>query len=468
MKGKAFLLLLSIAVAAACGAAERFMGAAVYADYAYASYTSPKGCSVAVVDLSSREVFRVATRLSREGRCVGAPIVSGDVFYLPLAAGVEAFDVSNPERPAFLCRLDGALCGGVESVAATGDRLSVKGPTGVLTYSIQDPFSPTLVAASKGTAPSAEAAKTTSVGDFVIFPRPAAAPGNGHQLVSAQIDDGTNLVALSSLAVAALPTGFAHGEAPNLFFYANGLSAGLLEIAPDGALADRGVFFTAEDASRGPLSVACDGRGLVALACRNDGVRIFSAKAFAADAITPATVIATHGDARAVAFANGKLYVADGTHGAMVYAVDDDGLVTLAADYILPDGAATAVAADGATAFLAGEETLAARLGGAISGHGALHEIAREKAARGRASDIAALRRGGRTLAAIADGEGGVVLADLQGPDTTAILARLCPAGGRKANITALCVVGNAICAFDPATGPHLLPLPKGLGAAGD
>ncbi len=458
---------MTLAVATPCVAAERFLGAAVYADYAYAASSSQKGCSVAVVDLSSREVFRVASRLSRKGRGVGAPVVNGDALYLPLASGVEVFDVSNPELPEFLCRLDGSPCGGVESVSAVSNGvLSIRGPKGTLEYSVSDPFSPALIAAPHGAAPSPASSKITAVGNFVIFPRPAAGPGNGCELVSARIDGGTNLVEVFSMSLAASPTSFSHGEAPNLLFYATGLSAGLLEVALDGRLVDRGVFYRAEDVSRGPLAVACNGRGLVALACRSDGVRVFSARAFAAASVTPATVVATRGDAQSVALEGDLLYVADGTKGAAVYAVDDDGLVSFRADYILPTGSATAIAVDGANAFLACEETLLARLGRAVAGRGTLHETRREQSATGLASDIVAFRRGGRLLVAIADGDGGVAIVDPRGREGGAVVARLRPAGGRKASIRALCVVGNAICAFDPDTGPVLLPLPKDVEGA--
>ena len=464
MKSGAFLLL-ALAVATPCVAAESFLGAAVYADYAYAAYSSQKGCSVAVVDLSCRDVFRVASRLFRKGRGVGAPVVNGDALYLPLAAGIEVFDVSNPELPEFLCRLDGFPCGGVESVSAISNGvLSVRGPKGALEYSVSDPFSPVLTAAPDGAAPSPASSKIAAVGNFVIFPRPAADPSNGCELVSARIDGGTNLVEVFSMSLAARPTSFSHGEAPNLLFYATGLSAGLLEVALDGKLVDRGVFFQADDVSRGPLSVACNGQGLVALACRNDGVRIFSAKAFAAASVAPATVVATRGDARSVALEGNRLYVADGAKGAAVYDVDEDGLVSFRADYILPTGSAAAIAVDGANAFLACEETLLARLGSAVAGRGTLHETRREQSATGLASDIATFRRGGRLLVAIADGDGGVAIVDPQGREGGAVVARLRPSGGGKANIRALCVVGNAICAFDPETGPVLLPLPKDMG----
>lgn len=269
-------------------------------------------------------------------------------------------DVSNPARPLDVCHFDfGDFT--PEGLAVTNGALVASGEGGSVIFNISDIFAPTLsaVCATNGNLLAARP-NIVVAGDFAVFCRPRADGSNGWELVSAAISwppDGQGAIWATS-EVARLevkrPCRLANGADEDSLICCDGAEAFSLRISPAGGIFAEAPFFVSTNEAAGPVAAAFDPRGLVLLACRTDGIRIFSSNGDAPP--RQVTRCLTAGEARDVASLPGAFAAALGTSGVALCGLGDAGLIGKRTLWPLPAGSASAVFASDGVIFAACEE----------------------------------------------------------------------------------------------------------------
>ena len=437
-------------------------GVATHAGYAYAITAASNGCRIAIVDLSVRGVFRPAAEIPCGAASCGDPAVSGDVLFVPFADRVELYDVCNPEAPSHICHLDASPIVPLRSIAEEGAELVLDGAGGRLVFDVEDPFSPVPRAAQGLLAPAAAPMRPAASGNLVVYARPCATNPAAGEFVSARICADGEAETLATLPSPRPCVRLSPGPATNVFLFADGVRAGLLGIDADGRLSDLGAFFETNAFASAPLSVAFDPRGLAVVACRSDGIRVFSLGTNAPSTTLEVTCRQTQGDARDVRVSGDLVGVADGTRGIGLYRIDDVGLISPVGDYALAEGSAAAVFLVSNAVYCAGEETLLCGFATDVPRRSAPRLSPREPGQGGCARDAAPLAVSDAPAhAVVADGIGGIAVVDLSG-GRPRLAGRL---GGKELDAVAVVALPGGRVAAQDAEG-ELVVLSTGLPAA--
>lgn len=271
-------------------------------------------------------------------------------------------DVSNPKQPLAVCHYDFGefLPTGLE---VTNGVLEVSGDAGAVRFDVSDIFAPVVssVCSTNGNLLAARP-NIVAAGGFAVFSRPCDGGTNGWEIVTAALPEGIGATSagesdgtaeISRLGVGR-PCRLAGGPSADSLICCDGNEAFTLRISAGGGIFAEAPFFVSTNEAAGPVSAVYDPRGLILLACRTDGVRIF---AFDGDSPpVQVTRCVTSGEARDVALLPGGFAAALGVSGVALYDLNPAGLVNKRRQWPLPAGSATAVFASDGMILAACEE----------------------------------------------------------------------------------------------------------------
>ena len=271
-------------------------------------------------------------------------------------------DVSNPKQPLAVCHYDfGDFL--PTGLALKNGTLEVSGEGGSVLFDCSDIFAPVLsaVCSTNGNLLAARP-NVAVVGGYAVFSRPCADGTNGWEIATAAFpadaDEPAAAKTPASAGVSQLKVGrpcrLAKGPSADSLICCDGSEAFMLRVSANGGIFAEAPFFVSTNEAAGPVSAVCDPRGLLLLACRTDGVRIF-----ACDGESPpvrATRCVTGGEARDVALLPGAFAVALGVSGVALYDLDPSGLVEKRRQWPLPAGSASEIFASDGMIFAACEE----------------------------------------------------------------------------------------------------------------
>lgn len=271
-------------------------------------------------------------------------------------------DVSNPKQPLAVCHYDfGEFL--PTGLAVTNGVLEVSGDVGAVLFDVSDIFAPVIssVCSTNGNLLAARP-NVVVAGGFAVFSRPCGDGTNGWEIVTAALPEGTGVPSDGELAGTAgisrlgvgRPCRLACGPSADSLIGCDGSEAFTLRISAGGGIFAEAPFFVSTNEAAGPVSAVYDPRGLILLACRTDGVRIF---AFDGDSPpVQVTRCVTAGEARDVALLPGGFAVALGVSGVALYDLNPAGLVSKRGQWPLPAGSASAVFASDGMILAACEE----------------------------------------------------------------------------------------------------------------
>ncbi len=263
-------------------------------------------------------------------------------------------------------------------------------------------------------------------------------------------------------------------------YVVNGRDLLTVDISDPSAMQRRHSLRISDDPMRGPQGIVVDGK-VAWLACRRGGIQ-------AIDVTDPDSPKALGGaDApaflRGLAIRNDRLYAAADTRGVFVFDVSDPAAPALLHRMPAPEGCIGRIQRHGENAFLAGGNTLVAGLSlanpdrpewmGATQDRGLMSPFygsyAHNLAIQTR---ICSETQADLSLAVVADGESGLVLADVSRPEAPRFLGAVLSQGLGGAYVaTGLALKDNTVFLIDQFYGlrvidisDHTNPIPVGEG----
>lgn len=172
--------------------------------------------------------------------------------------------------------------------------------------------------------------------------------------------NATNSIILCDINLSSLPLNSTN------YYYADGRSVGYVSttnnptniLLADTNILIRGIFYTNHNPISSPVECVYDTNGFLVVACRTDGLKIFSANPQDPNFGKEITCYKTKGDARAIAIKNGIIWLAEGSNGIGAYKLDEVGLISHLRQYTLLRGSANDIVCHGNSLYAACEEAL--------------------------------------------------------------------------------------------------------------
>lgn len=248
---------------------------------------------------------------------------NGDASYEVSSNRIDVVDIFNPDSTSVICHLSYPEDFTVTNAAFGEDKtLLLQSSDGAsASYNCEDPFSPQLLEYNESKAV-------------------------------------TNKIKLCDIPLSFLPS-----HSTN-YFYADGLSVGYISttnfnsktLLSDTNIVINSTFYTNHNPFYAPVDCVYDTNGFLVVACRLDGLKVFSLDQNCTNFGKQVTCLKTKGDARALAVKDGIIWVADGSNGIGAYKLDEVGLITHLRQYTLLKGSANDIACGASSLYAACEE----------------------------------------------------------------------------------------------------------------
>ncbi len=275
-----------------------------------------------VSDISEKGKFKKLSSLLYSEKSDFDFLFNFDSLYLSSSNSVVLFNTINPHKLERLCTIPyvDLIAPLTNSPVVDNNNLFLYSDKGTLKYSLDDIFSPVLI----------KSELNYSITNFY------------------EQSDKMYLPLMYSMPPYSLST--------NSYIYIDTTGC----IYNDGINDNR--FFSTNSFESTPSGFTLTDTGFVVVACKSDGIRIFKFDESYTNKLIQVTTRKTLGDARDVAYLNGRIYVADGVNGIGFYDIDSYGLITYKGHHTLISGSATSIKTNGSKIYATCEEIMLVEL----------------------------------------------------------------------------------------------------------